>query len=611
MRLLVCLLHSVPTIPEDKIAEVRSRADIVRVIGRSVNLKKAGRNWKGLCPFHSEKTPSFNVQPDKQIFHCFGCGAGGDVFRFVMDHEGRTFPEAVRMLAAEVGVDLPERDEPEDPEVRARRAARKAVVAANAAAAEVFAGWLRDRGAGAPGRDHLVARGVTGEVARDFGLGYAPIRNDLRSRLVQRGVEDRTLELSGLVIRGDRGPYERFRGRLMIPIRTADGHPIAFGARLVEGDHPAKYLNSPESPAYRKSEVLFGLDQAREHIRRENAAIVVEGYFDVIALHQAGVKNAVATCGTALTEAHCRLLSRHAKDLYLVFDGDAAGQEAAARAHDVVASVPSLVARVVRLPGEDDPDTFVRAHGPEGFQALCEKSVPVTEFLLDRALDGVGGAVEDRVRAVEAVRPILSRVRDPLARRLYLDRVAERLRVDERTLVAYLKDPASVRGPETGGRRAPDEAPRGPLPPGAEEALVLLVLEHPALGREVAPHLDAFVHDGVRRVLTFLLEDFEARGAVDVPTAIERADDPRLAARWRAHLAGTSQVTDAPLDPPQAARWVEQNLKKIRLDDLGRREAALRRRQAESSLDPLQAAQEFQELKAERRRLTRASSPRS
>ncbi len=599
-----------PGIPEDKIAEVRSRADIVRVVGRVVNLKKAGRSWKGCCPFHSEKTPSFYVHPEKQIFHCFGCQAGGDVFRFLMDHEGRTFPEAVRMLAEEVGIDLPEASGVDAARARAEKAARQRLVDANAAAAEVFTGWLADPEAGGPGQAHLADRGIDAGTAQRFGLGYAPLRNDLSARLVGRGVDVQTQEAAGLLARNDRGAYERFRGRLMVPIRTPEGRPVAFGARTVEGDHPAKYLNSPESAVYRKSEVLYGLDLAREHVRRRNAAVVVEGYFDVIALHQAGVAHAVATCGTALTEGHCRLLARHCKDVFLVFDGDAAGAEAAARAHEVVETVPSLVARVVRLPEGEDPDTFVRSRGAEAFERLCEQAVPVTEFLLDRALAGVGGSVEDRVRAVEVVRPILGRVRNRLARKLYVARVADRLGMNERTLIAYLRGEDMDRpGPGPGGRgpRAP-ERPTVP-PPAAEEALCLLALEHPGLLVEIRPVIEDLTHAGVRDLLAALAEEYAARGTVDVPGALSRLEDPSLAARWRGHLAGTAEQ-EAVLDATEASRWAQQHLRRIRLSAIDRREAALRRRQTEDAIDPLVAARELNELKAERRRLSKAS-PRS
>ena len=596
-----------PGIPEDKIAEVRSLADIVRVVGRVVNLKKAGRSWKGCCPFHSEKTPSFYVHPEKQIFHCFGCQAGGDVFRFLMDHEGRTFPEAVRLLAEEVGVEIPEASGVDAARARAEKAAKTRLVDANAAAAEVFAAWLADPEAGGPGEAHLADRGIDPDTAHRFGLGYAPLRNDLSARLVGRGVDARTQEAAGLLARNDRGAYERFRGRLMIPIRPPGGRPVAFGARAVEGDHPAKYLNSPESPVYRKSEVLFGLDLAREHIRRRNAAVVVEGYFDVIALHQAGVEHAVATCGTALTEGHCRLLARHCKDVFLVFDGDAAGAQAAARAHEVVETVPSLVARVVRLPEGEDPDTFVRSRGAEAFERLCEQAVPVTEFLLDRALAGVGSSVEDRVRAVEAVRPILVRVRDRLARKLYVARVADRLGMNERTLVAYLRgEDADDRGP---GRRAAQEAPAVPLPT-SEEAVCRLVLEyppllarrHPALPEDVESVRGDFTHDGLRALLGSLVTEYAEHGSVDASAALSQLDDTRLASSWRAHVTGTAEQASV-LDEADAARKLQLYLYRIRRDANRRRDDALRRHLQAQAVDPLVAARERNEIKAERRRL--------
>lgn len=588
------------SIPEEKIAEVRGRTDIVQVIGRFVNLKKAGRAHKGLCPFHQEKTPSFNVNAEKQIFHCFGCHVGGDVFRFLMDFEGKPFPIVVRELAAECGVELPDTRGPEDPGARARRELRAGLVEANERAADVFTAWLGETPN--PGASHLEDRGVDAQTAREFGLGYAPLRNDLQRRLSKKGVEPALQEKAGLLARNDRGTYERFRGRLMVPIRTADGKTIAFGARHLEGDHPAKYLNSSESPVYRKSETLYGLDLARTHIRRDEAAVIVEGYFDVIALYQAGVRNAVATCGTALTEDHCRILGRHARDLYLVFDGDVAGVAAASRAQDVVSKVPSLVARVALLPEGEDPDTFVRARGADAFRKLCAEAVPLTEFLIDQALASVGRAVEDKVRAVERVRPLLVAVSDDLTRRLYVKRVAEKLGMDERTLVAHLRQGLRKRaGPD--GTVAPKELPP---PPAAEEALCLLVLERPSLALVIEPFLGELTHPEVRGLLRGVLVGLQDGRTVDVAGLMEEISDPALKQRWLRHLMGSPEREDGGLDAEAAARWADNHIRRIRVASLERREKETRQRMADEGADPLSIARELNELKAERKRLARA-----
>ncbi len=587
-------------IPEDKIAEVRDRLDIVEVIGRSVALRKVGRSWKGSCPFHHEKTPSFHVDPVRNLYHCFGCQAGGDVFRFVMEREGKTFPEAVRMLAAEVGVNLPPPGRiSSDPQAEAKHRRRESLLHANEKAAESFENWLFRDASGKAGREHLKARGIGSEVARSFGLGFAPLRNDLGRRLVRASVSESVLQEAGLIARGQREEtYERFRGRLMVPIRDPDGRVLAFGARIVEGDHPAKYLNSPETPLYRKSATLFGLDRARASIRRSGAAVVVEGYFDVIALAQAGIDNAVATCGTALTLEHCRLLARHAKDVYLVFDGDEAGSEAAARTHDVVTEVPALTAWVVSLPEGEDPDSFVREQGADAFRTLCGKAQPLVQVLVDRALGGFGGGtVEARVRAAERVRPILARVRDPMTHRLYLEKVADRLGLDEKVLADHLRKP--VKKVDTRSSRSMMEAPSSDPMPADEEALCMLLLEKPDLLEEplVEESVSNLADERSIELLTCLLARRREGGQVDVGEALEKIEDMKLRSRWRAHLArvGAGFSCESAMD--ERADDIARKLRLVlaRLERLAeaRRRESLARRTAEIT-DPVERARMIQ-----------------
>ena len=413
---------------DDKLQELRDRVDVVAVVQRRVGLKKSGRDWKGLCPFHGEKTPSFYVVPDKKIFHCFGCGATGDAIKFVMQLDGKSFREAAEHLAGEAGVDL----KPADPEEVKRSARRAALAEVNEKACIFYERVLWEHPRGAVARDHLKARGIAVETAKAWRLGYAPELWDSLCKSLARGKVDRGLvEEAGLGVprKKQQGLYDRFRGRLMIPIRES-GRTVAFGGRLLEGQSEAKYLNSPDTPLYTKGSVLFALDKARDAIRTEGVALFVEGYFDAIGLHQAGVQTVVATCGTALTEKHLDIVQRAgARELVFVFDGDAAGLRAAQRASEIAASA-SVPARVLVPPGGEDPDETVLRLGVKGFRELIASAQPALEFLLDRALQNVGGPqtpIEERVRVVDAVAGIVRAAPTALARDLYVEKVAQRI----------------------------------------------------------------------------------------------------------------------------------------------------------------------------------------
>lgn len=418
------------SISDEKLQEVRDRVDLVAIVQRRVPLKKSGRDWKGLCPFHGEKSPSFYIVPDKKIFHCFGCGATGDAIKFVMQLDGKSFRETVEGLAQEAGVELA----PADPE-ESRRAGRRAALAeVNEKACKFYERVLWEHPRGAVAREHLKARGITEETARAWRLGYAPSLWDALSKSLLRGkVDPNLIEEAGLAVPRKSGAgagtlYDRFRGRLIIPIRES-GRIVAFGGRLLEGESDAKYLNSPETPLYSKGAVLFGLDRARDAIRREGVALFVEGYFDSIGLHQASVLTAVATCGTALTEKHLDLVVRTgARELVFLFDGDAAGIRAAQRASEIAAAA-GVTARVLVPPGGEDPDETVLRVGVAGFRELIAAAQPSVEFLLDRALAELpkGASIEQRVRAVTAVEGIVKAAPNELARALYIEKVAEKI----------------------------------------------------------------------------------------------------------------------------------------------------------------------------------------
>src|SRR5271170_2232802 len=374
---------------DSKVEEVRARADIIEIIGAHVRLRRAGRNFVGLCPFHNEKTPSFSVNAERGFFHCFGCGVGGSVFNFITRVEGLTFPEAVRSLAKKYGVTLPEHD------VSGPAAGeREAMLKANEVAAEFFAHVLWNTTDGAMARDYLKSRGISVETARAFMIGFAPSRPaSLAKALEKRGLRDAGIK-TGLVKRDGDGAYDMFRGRVMFPIRDAQGRAIAFGGRVLDARLP-KYINSPESPLYSKARTLYGLYEARQAISSsastgKDRAILVEGYFDVIALWQAGFKEAVAGCGTALTVDQLRVLSRYTKNVIACFDGDAAGRKASMRALEIFLQA-GLLGRGIFIPSGYDPDTFIRERGAAAFAELTEQSQLLVDYFIREHAENVGG----------------------------------------------------------------------------------------------------------------------------------------------------------------------------------------------------------------------------
>jgi DNA primase len=420
----------VARIPDHLIAEVRERADIVGIVGRYVTLKKSGpRHW-GLCPFHNEKTPSFQVHEEKQIFHCFGCGFGGDVFSFRTRHDGLDFPDAVRAIAREVGVEILEHGE-------SGGGGATPLYRANESALGYFAGVLRSD-EGAEARRYLRSRGVTRELAQRFQIGAAPARWDGLLRHLERAAQPREVaERAGLVAqrRDGEGRYDRFRGRVMFPILEPSGRVLGFGGRQLHDDESGtpKYLNTAETPVYRKGRVLFGLPQALDAIRRARRVVVVEGYFDVLALHRAGVEETVAPCGTALTADHGKRIRRYAPEVVLLFDGDEAGRQAAERALPVLLAEGLRVRAAFLAPG-DDPDTFLEREGAEALRACVDGAVPLLRHLMDRQFSRKTRERLGAADVAQVLAPLLQAVPDPLERRDHLHEVATYLRLEDAEL---------------------------------------------------------------------------------------------------------------------------------------------------------------------------------
>ena len=426
---------------------VKQQADIVRVIGEYVQLKKAGQNFRGLCPFHSEKSPSFNVHPTRQIYHCFGCGVGGDVFKFVMEMEKCPFPEAIRVVAEKCGIAVPAPRE-RSPEERRENQQRTLLIEMHRVAQTFFAKNLENTSEGKVARAYLEDRGITKAVIEQFGIGYAPSGGDILLRQLKTKYPDKLLVESGLISRDQNSNrlFDRFRRRITFPIANESGKIVAFGCRALGDDMP-KYLNSPETPIYSKSNLLYHLDRAKEALRRSDFAILVEGYMDAIAVARAGISNVVASCGTALAEPQIKLLSRFTHRVIVNYDPDTAGQTATERSISLLLEKDFEV-RVLALPGKADPDKFIREQGKDAYIKLLKESPPYVDYLISRArrMDLTTG--EGKRSAVNFLLPYIQKIPNRLLRSEWATRIAQQLRLDEPVLRAELNKAAAERRSE-------------------------------------------------------------------------------------------------------------------------------------------------------------------
>jgi DNA primase len=423
---------------------VKQQADIVRVIGEYVRLKKTGQNFTGLCPFHQEKTPSFAVHPAKQIYHCFGCGKGGDIFQFVMELEKSTFPEAVRTVAEKCGIAIPKPRE-RSPEERKENQQRSALVEMHREAAAFFARQLHESSEGKVAYAYLEDRGLNREAITRFGLGFAPSAGDALFRFLKQKYPEKLLEVSGIVAREQNGNrfYDRFRRRIMFPIANEASKVIAFGGRAMGDDMP-KYMNSPETPIYSKSNVLYHLDRAKEALRQNDFAVLVEGYMDAIAVARAGISNVVASCGTSLAEPQTKLLARFTRRIVVNYDPDTAGQAATERSLTLLLEKEFDV-RVLALPGGADPDKFIKEQGVEAYKKLLMQAPPYLDYLIARARQMDRTTAHGKLASLDFLMPYVQRLPNRLLRSEWATRIASELRVDEPVLRAALRRAADER----------------------------------------------------------------------------------------------------------------------------------------------------------------------
>jgi len=572
-------------IPDDVVEEVRARADIVEIIGEHVALKRSGKDFKARCPFHEEKTPSFYVVPSKGFFKCFGCNESGDVFTFLMKRLGLSFVDAVRYVAERAGVEIREvtRSGGEDP--------NRHLYEANAFAKDFFEKSLWEEKTGRDARAYLKGRGVGRETGERFGLGFAPDEwRALRDRASVHGIDDGALSEAGLLVKREEGkePYDRFRNRIIFPIESVSGKVLAFGGRTLgqSGKGMPKYLNSPESPVYHKGEVLYGLSWAKNAIRREEGALVVEGYMDAVSLAAGGIENVVAPLGTSMTEGQARLLARYCTRVFLLFDSDTAGLKASFRAGDVLLAA-GLHPAVVTLPPGEDPDTIVRKEGPEGIREYLGQAVDV----LDRKLQILEekdyfSSIERTRSAVDRLLPTIRSAKDPALRDIYVAKVAERTGVRRETLDAELEKP-DLGFP---GRRVARRSPRTETGPtrravalGAERKLLLLLVQSRDYVYTAAERLgpDEFSDPAFRRVFRALVDDPEL-------THPPPGMDPVAASRLEELLADPERLSEV-------ARVFEDSIGQIKEGQLEDRAEGLRAAMGKET-DPARQQAIVQEL---------------
>ena len=573
------------------VEEVRARVNLVEVISGHTDLKQAGRTFKGLCPFHKERSPSFTVDPTKGFYHCFGCGAGGDAFKFVMEVHGLSFPEALEVLARRVGVQIPERRS--GPKID--RSRRRILLEVTRAAALFFRRALKDDDTASNAREYLRGRGFSVEEALAFGLGYAPDDwEGLAKHLVREGADLEAARATGLIGERNRGGghYDRFRNRLMFTILDVEGSPIGFGARALGEVEGPKYINSSDSEIFHKGRGVYGISWALRAIREQGRAVVVEGYFDVLSLHQHGIKTAVATLGTALTPDHAYQLKRYAPEVVLLFDGDEAGRKAAWRAlpHFLAADVRP---RAAFLPSGEDPDTLVQKHGAETLTALLDTAPPLLEHVIASKARTAGADPRARGQAIREIAPLFRALPDPVELDATVELAARAFQVGADAIRKVLEARSDGAQPVTSPAPTPVAA-SAPMPP-AEEALVRALAEAPGLAALLAgTDVDhAMVNGAAARFV---------RAATAEPTAsptrwLDGIEDPSLA-----RLVASASV-DETLPSERGPRVVADCIRRIQRDRLRAEvnELSLEISQRESRGD-IGELQRLQQLKIEKNR---------
>ena len=426
-------------IPEEKISEILNTSDIVDIVSQSVLLKKSGSNFFGLCPFHSEKTPSFSVNINKQIYYCFGCGAGGDVLNFLKRYHGISFPEAAKMLARQYNITIETKEI--DPAKRRQIHLKESLFRLNKSTMEYFGDELKDTKQGEKATEYLKLRKISEDMINEFHLGFSPDSWDsVVKKFKELKISKNIAVQSGLILerKQNSGYYDRFRNRIMFPIFDINMQVAGFGGRVMDDAMP-KYMNSPETPVYNKSRILYGLHAAKQFCRQEDLVYIVEGYFDFLSLFQHGIKNTVASLGTALTHDHVRILKGYASKMILVFDSDKAGISAAKRSIKIFMK-EGVDIRILVLPQDSDPDSYIMEYGREAFNKLALQARTIMQFLLQVSIDTHGLTVEGRIKILNDMKQYLTGIQDSALRSLYVKELAETLNIDEKAVLEKVRE---------------------------------------------------------------------------------------------------------------------------------------------------------------------------
>jgi DNA primase len=507
---------------DNKIEEIKSRVDIVELATQYLTLKKAGRNYLGLCPFHQEKTPSFTVNREKQIFYCFGCGEGGNAITFLMKIAGKTFPEAIKELAEKTGVVLPPRLTGK--EGRNKDSLRESITDLNLRAAQQYARNLYSP-TGKTAREYLQKRGITEETIKQFRLGFAPDTwRSLTDHIEGSGLSLKMAEQAGLVIAGKEDSYyDRFRGRLIFPIENVFGEIVAFGGRIL-GEGEPKYLNSPESPIYIKGRNLYGLNKTKEEIRKKGFALIVEGYFDLISLWNAGVGNVVASLGTALTREHLELLRRYTVDVVALFDPDEAGRKALDRSLELFL-VMNMRAKALVLPGGLDPDDYVKKFGKDKLEELIANAQPLSDYYIENVLGG-GKTFEDKREMIKTAMEFVGKIDDKKEKDLFIKRIAEKTGIDQELLIKETyKNSAQIKS-----RTGKEKLQLNINNDAVEMHLIQFLLEYPqkTVFVENENILDYFLQPQLKALGGKIIDAYKLLGFVDLSLILPTMEDAPL-----------------------------------------------------------------------------------
>ena len=549
--------------------EIKRAVDIVELIGQFVQLKRAGQNFLGLCPFHSEKDPSFTVSPAKQMFHCFGCKKGGDLFAFWMAYHNVSFPQAMRELAERYHIPLPEKEL--TPSEKSKMALKESLLRINQIAADYFHQVLKTSQKGAPGRAYFQKRSIAQETVEAFRLGYAPDEwRGLSDFLTKKRVDPEKAVLAGLIIaKKSNGYYDRFRGRVIFPIFNLRGQVVGFGGRVLDDALP-KYVNTPETPVFQKGSLLYGLHLAHEAIRQSGRAVIVEGYTDVLALKRHGFHGAVATLGTALTREHIRRLKGYAREAVVVFDADAAGKMAAMKSLAFFLD-EGLPSRVTVLPQNEDPDTYVNKHGLEAFSHLLDRSVPMFDFYLDLKLSERGDQIESQVNVLQEIVPVLWELRNSAQRSLYVRRLSERSGIPEPAILEELKK-WKARQSWSGERERLRESLSATKAKKRDDLYLLdLLVHHPqTTGKLLSNDFRQLLSDPtIVSIFDTVAEIYNDEGPLPPEAILDRLEGEAAKERFREVMLGSPICRDSEVG--QALKDFENRVQRLKISESKRR----------------------------------------